>query len=152
MRFFLMMVITSEAFVCLYLPFSVAAHITVQHAGDAIAIAIRSPTKRGISSLYILTCPSGLNRVSTVCTSNAVTSLHQPLAAMFGNPAPPSTPVSLPPSTPIPFVPSQTISSSSSWGPMMTPKEVQELLATEAQTGEFYVVTKGRRPGVYLFW
>jgi hypothetical protein len=40
----------------LYLPFSVAAHITVQHAGDAIAIAIRSPTKRGISSLYILTC------------------------------------------------------------------------------------------------
>jgi hypothetical protein len=38
------------------------------------------------------------------------------------------------------------------WGPMMTPREVQELLAPHPQIGEYYVVTKGRRPGVYLSW
>jgi hypothetical protein len=63
---------------------------------------------------------------------------------MFDNPAPPPTP--------IPFVPSQPIGSTLSWGQMMTPGEVQELLASEPQVGEYYVVTKGRRPGVYLFW
>jgi lipocalin len=34
-----------ELFVYLYLPFSVAAHITVQSQQGAIAIAIRSPSK-----------------------------------------------------------------------------------------------------------
>ena len=58
------------------------------------------------------------------------------------------SPLSSPPAP----IPSQTISPSSSWGLMMTPGEVQELLAPEPQTGEYYVVTKGRRPGVYLSW
>ena len=66
-----------------------------------------------------------------------------------------------PPSMPIPFVtsspplmltPSQRIGSTLSWGQMMTPREVQELLAPQPQTGEYYVITKGRRPGVYLSW
>jgi viroplasmin and RNaseH domain-containing protein len=35
---------------------------------------------------------------------------------------------------------------------MMTPEEVKELLTSEPQVGEYYVVTKGRRPGVYLSW
>ena len=59
---------------------------------------------------------------------------------------------STPPPMPLPFALSQPISSTSSWGNMMTPREVQELLAPQPQIGEYYVVTKGRRPGVYLSW
>lgn len=66
------------------------------------------------------------------------------------NPAPPPTPI--PPASPPAPIPSQSIGPSLSWGLMMTPGEVQELLASEPQVGEYYVITKGRRPGVYLTW
>lgn len=82
--------------------------------------------------------------LASVCTLSS----HQP--AMFGSPSPSPTPIlNAPPLTPIPPVPSQ---STSSWGPMMTPGEVKELLVPHPQIGEYYVVTKGRRPGVYLTW
>ena len=61
------------------------------------------------------------------------------------------TPSPLPPLSPT-QIPSQTIGASSSWGPIMMPGEVQELLASEPQTGEYYVITKGHKLGVYLFW
>ena len=140
-------------FVCIYL-------FLLQHIS-------RSNTSKGplplpsdlplVSSLYV-DLSSDLNHVSSVCTSGSAPdtpdtapSSHQP--AVFGNPAPPLMPIPTAlPSSPIPFVPSQTISPSSSWGLMMTPKEVRELLALQPQIGEYYVVIKGRRPGVYLSW
>jgi hypothetical protein len=164
-----------ELFVYLYLPFFVAAHITVQSQQGGIAIAIRSPSKASTSSTLASTATtpshgifkyfyssSNLNRVlasESVSDAAAIftSKSHQP--AIFGNPspspkptstAPPPTPIlTAPPLTPIPFVPSQT---TSSWGLMMTPDEVKELLAQQPQYGDYYVVTKGRRPGVYLSW
>jgi len=125
----------SEKLVCMYLPLSVAAHITVQ--GTNIAIAIRSPSSQRTSNgniLYALFIRHS-EMCFSVCTS-----------------APPSLPISTPSSPPPSQIPSQTIGPSSSWGPMMMPGEVQELLASQPQIGEYYVVIKGRKPGVYLYW
>ena len=60
-------------FVYLYLPFFVAAHITVHSQQGAIAIAIRSPSKASASSL-------AKSNAAAVFTSES----HQP--AIFGNP------------------------------------------------------------------
>ena len=135
-----------KLFVYLYLPFFVAAHITVHSQQGAIAIAIRSPSKASASSL-------AKSDAAAVFTSE----LHQP--AIFGNPSlsPTLTPTAPPPSpilsalplTPTPFVPSQT---TSTWGLMMMADEVRELLSCQPQVGEYYVIMKGRRPGIYLSW
>ena len=128
--------------ICSYLSVSVAAHITIQHKqGTNIAIAIRSPSTQHLSTsngdifyaffFVILKCAS----LVSVSTS-----------------ALPSLPISSPSPPPPTQIPSQTIGPSPSWGPMMMPREVQELLASQPQIGEYYVVTKGRKPGVYLFW
>jgi hypothetical protein len=174
----------------MYLPHSVAAHITIQRQqAGTIAIAInttpqsplstprstqrtisRSPTteiphpSHGTALYYCLICHSELFLASFYISGSppaaapfVTSSSHQP--AMFGNPALPSTPFPYsssqppaPPPTPISFVPSQPIGPLLSWCRMMTPREVQELLALQPQTGEYYVVIKGRRPGVYLSW
>lgn len=122
------MVSLVTVFVCMYLP--VAAHITIQRQqAGTIAIAIAPTTPRR--------------------TQNIISRSPTPF------PFVPSQPPAAPP-TPISFIPSQPNTSSSltlgSWGWMMTPREVRELLASQPQTGEYYVIIKGRRPGVYLSW
>lgn len=163
---------------CLYVFTSVAApahtSITIQRqqaqAAGAITIAVNNaqstrfrspPTEMQHRSLSpVLASVSGCTSGSQPPAAPFVaSSSHQP--AMFDNLALPPTPTpsalsqrpgASPSPTPISFVPSQPIGSSSSWGQMMTPGEVKELLASQPQTGEFYVVIKGRRPGVYLSW
>ena len=84
-----------------------------------------------------------------VCTSSTVPNVA-PFFTLSSQPNAFNSPAS--PPTPIPLALSQPISSTLSWGQMMTPREVIELLAPQPQIGEYYVVTKGRRPGVYLSW
>ena len=76
------------------------------------------------------------------CASLVSVSTSTPPSLLISSPSPP------PPTQ----IPSQTIGPSSSWGPMMTPREVQELLASQSQIGEYYVIIKGCKPGVYLSW
>jgi hypothetical protein len=144
-----------KLFVCIYL-FSVAAQITVQHQqGANIAIAIRSPAKSQPhhshdsghqSALFSNSAPLFPMPIPTASPPTAIPS--QTIGSSLSRGPTNLSPLSSPPAP----IPSQTISPSSSWGLMMTPGEVQELLAPEPQTGEYYVVTKGRRPGVYLSW
>ena len=135
--------------ICSYLSVSVAAHITIQHKqGTKIAIAIRSPSTQHLSTsngdifyaffFVILKCAS----LVSVCTS-APSPSSMPIPTLSPSPLPPLSSTQ---------IPSQTIGVSSSWGPMMMPGEVQELLALEPQTAEYYAITKGHKPGIYLFW
>jgi hypothetical protein len=164
--------------VCMYLLQSVAApahtSITIQRqqaqAAGAITIAVNNaqstrfrspPTEMRHRSLSpgLASASSPASGSQPPAAPFVASSSHQP--AMFDNLSLPPTPTpsalsqqpgASPSPTPISFVPSQPIGSSSSWGQMMTPGEVKELLASQPQTGEFYVVIKGRRPGVYLSW
>lgn len=166
--------------VYIYLPYliCVAAHITIEHQQPgSIAIAIsspqstpstprniqktipRSPTaerQHGMWAIYYLIChfdpgfflASVHSSGSRTAAAPFVSSPHQ--LAMFGNAL---LPIPLVPSQPIqPVASGSTGTLSSSWGQMMTPKEVQALMAPQPQAGEYYVVIKGRRPGVYMSW
>lgn len=154
--------------ICLFVlfTFSVAAHITVQRCQGAITIAITSPIKpdapdsdsffNPVPSLTP-TAPTPLPIPTAASTSpfrpdapDSATSFFNPVPSPTLTPTAP-TPMPIPTALPSTPIPSQN-SISSSWGPMMTPGEVQELLASQPQVGEYYVVIKGRRPGVYLSW
>ena len=122
-----------EVFVCFYLPLSVAAQITVQRHGQQganIAIAIRSPsTQQGNISLFNLICHS------------------EPLFSSL---------LSLP-IYPVPNANSNCLSTNADpipefsfvLGPMMTPSEVQQLMAPEPESGEYLVIVKGLPPMYY---
>ena len=93
----------------------------------------------------------------SVGAANFTSESHQP--TIFGNLSPSLTPtptaspplpiLSVLPLTLTPFVPSQA---TLTWGMMMMPDEVRELLTLQPQFGEYYVILKGHRPGVYLSW
>ena len=161
----MVVIIVKYLFVCIYL--SVAAQITVQRQQANISIAIRSPsTQHGnIHYIFLFVIPNCASLASVFPGfTSAPPAMPIPTSPMPMPTASPSRPTASPPmpnasppmpiptASPLTLNASQTIGSSPSWGLMMTPGEVKELLAQQPQIGEYYLVTKGCRPGVYLSW
>ena len=153
----MVVIIVKYLFVCIYL--SVAAQINYQRQQANISIAIRSPsTQHGnIHYIFLFVIPNRASLASVFAGfTSALPAMPIPTSPMpTASPSVPTASPPMPTASPpmLNASPQMPIPASSpSWGLMMTPGEVKELLAQQPQIGEYYVVTKGHRPGVYLSW